>query len=263
MTLSTGFTALDRVLGGGFEPGELITISGLPAIGKTSLLFQLMHNVCARNEGKHIFFATFEMHHKEATRRLLALASDLCMSDVIGGAITAEQMDKLRQVSEEIRHWPIWIRSDLYRVEEFIDNARELHSQHPLGLMAADYLQMMYADREAQMNHDQTPEHATAIVQRLKALAQELQVPIVIVAPYTRDILEEETMKPTLIALRKSGKLMYESDVVIFLHHLSEHPPMDKGFTMNMHVIARRKGIQTDIPVYFEPELVKFSDVES
>lgn len=262
MTLATGLNELDTLLQGGFKPGELITISGLPAIGKTSWVFQLMRNVCARDPEKHIFLATFEMHQKEATRRLLALASNLCMSDVIGGSLTSEQLAHMKQTSEDIRHWRVWVRSDLHRVDEVVENARELHARNPLSLLIVDYLQMMYADRESQRLHDHTPEHASAIVRELKDLAKELQVPVVVVAPFTRDIIETETTTPTLAALRKSGMLVFYSDVVIFLHHLPEHPTMDKGFEMNMRVIARRKKIETDIPVYFEPELVKFSDVE-
>lgn len=262
MTLSTGMKGLDTILDGGFKPGQLITVSGLPGIGKTSLVFQWMHNICAQNAEHHIFFTTFEMPAHEVSGRLLALSTNLSHSDMLSGDINDEEWMQIADTLPNIEHWKVWIASDLSTVDEYIQRAREQHKKHPLSLAIVDYLHMMYASEEAKLHIEHTVAHRSQMSLKLKNLAHELQIPVVVVAPFTRDIIEKETTVPTLNALRGSGMLGAYSDVVIFLNHRAECPPMDKGFVMNMRVIKRREGVDEDVPVFFVPELTKFSTIE-
>lgn len=213
--MESGFSTLDKdYLFLKEDEGELIVIAGLPSMGKTGLMFQVAQYV-SRSHPVHVF--SLEMSKQSVVRRLL--------SPIVNRPITAIQMglvdrDTLVGGLSELSKYQYFIddRSGL-SVDQICDSARNRHDKHGTKLVVIDYLQIM----------SMPPGHSRALeigvaTQKLKALAKELKVPVILGSQLNRQsVLRGGDMKPMLTDLKESGSIEADSDVVIAIHRASRY----------------------------------------
>jgi len=208
--LSTGLPALDE-LTGGLQPGSLIIVAGRPSMGKTALAVDLSrHSAIA--EGVTVALFSIEMSGLEITKRLL-IAESRVGSHRIRSKLTDRECERLAMAAGQLKQVRILIedRPNL-TPHQVAARARQMHQREGgLGLVIVDYLQLM------QLDSSERRERAVAEAsRRLKVLARELHVPVVVLSQLSRAPETREQHRPRLSDLRDSGAIEQDADLVIF-----------------------------------------------
>ncbi len=224
-TVTTGIPSLDTLLGGGFRPGQLITIGARPGLGKSVLLQQILTTNAMR--GCPGFHASLEMGPAELAGRALR-------------TVSRDQYSKLPVFMSE--------ESDLTRI---ISQLRQTHRRHGVGVCGVDYLQLAESPRERNMNRT---EQIAGMSRRLKLMAMALKIPVVIAAQLNRNAEERE--RPILADLRESGAIEQDSDIVILIAGL----PIDRH--RELIVAKHRRGPCGIVRVDFDGSNFQFREPE-
>lgn len=209
--LSTSLRALDNGSGGLLAP-DLIVLAARPSMGKTSLARQIAYNV-ARNSGPVAFFS-LEMSRKQQNLSLLAAIADLPVSDVLHGNI-GDGWPRLQHAAAGLKRIPLHIddRAGM-RVSQIRSACRRMKRRHGLALVVIDYLQLMQPEGRAESQNIAV----TQISGGLKALAKELDVPVLVLSQLNRAVEARDDKRPTLADLRDSGAIEQDADMVWFLY---------------------------------------------
>jgi replicative DNA helicase len=223
--LATGFSDLDQKMGG-LQPSDLIILAGRPAMGKTALATNVAYHV-ARNL-KHnasfepnssngvVGFFSLEMSGEQLATRILSEQSEIASNEIRRGLITSDQFDRILGAAQELEDLPLFIdQTGGITVAQLAARARRLKRQRGLGLLVIDYLQLLSgSSRRAQ---DGRVQEVTEITTGLKALAKELNVPILALSQLSRQVEQREDKRPLLSDLRESGSIEQDADVVLFV----------------------------------------------
>ncbi|MEK6649605.1 MAG: replicative DNA helicase [Bacteroidota bacterium] len=208
-----GFTDLDN-LTGGFQPSDLIIIAGRPSQGKTALVLSLARNASVLHDVPIAFFS-LEMSVQQLVMRLMCAEARVDAHKVRTGRLPE---DEWRKLSVSVGR--------LYKAKIFIDDtpslgilelrakARRLKAEHNIGLVVVDYLQLMQGPRNAQSREQEI----SAISRSLKALAKELNIPVIALSQLNRSVEARTDKRPALADLRESGAIEQDADVVLFVH---------------------------------------------
>jgi replicative DNA helicase len=209
----SGFTDLDN-LTGGFQPSDLIIVAGRPSQGKTAFVLSLARNASVVHDVPVGFFS-LEMSSQQLVMRLMCAEARVDAHKVRTGRLPEDEWKKL-SVSV----------GRLYKAKIFIDDtpglgilelrakARRLKAEHDVGLVVVDYLQLMSGPRTAQSREQEI----SAISRSLKALAKELNIPVIALSQLNRAVEARSDKKPALADLRESGAIEQDADVVLFVH---------------------------------------------
>jgi replicative DNA helicase len=251
--LQTGFVSFD-LLTGGLEPGQLVILAGRPGTGKTSLAgCMAWHVACC---GKVVLFVSLEMGLRELVVRFACLHTGLSFADAkaylpLSGRERQQHMAALGTVENS----GIAIAEDARTVGAVRQHARSLRAQvGRLDLVVVDYLQLMRSD--AVKRGDNRVYEIGDISIELKALARELQVPVIALAQLNRNIEHRADRKPHLSDLRDSGQIEQDADLVAFTHHSDGSPDTLVELIVRKH----RNGPTADIALRWEKECMRFSD---
>lgn len=208
-----GFNDLDN-LTGGFQPSDLIIVAGRPSQGKTALVLSLARNASVLHDVPIAFFS-LEMSVQQLVMRLMCAEARVDAHKVRTGRLPE---DEWRKLSVSVGR--------LYKAKIFIDDtpglgilelrakARRLKAEHNIGLVVVDYLQLMQGPRSAQSREQEI----SAISRSLKALAKELNIPVIALSQLNRAVEARTDKRPALADLRESGAIEQDADVVIFVH---------------------------------------------
>jgi replicative DNA helicase len=204
---STGISELDNILGG-LHPSELIVIGGRPSNGKTSLATNIAYNVAkslraatAEPPGAVAFFS-LEMTAAQIARRILSEQSTIASADIRRGMITDDDAQNLATISNLASSIPLYFdHSGSLSIDDLCDRARQLKLAKGLNLIVVDYLQLVST---ATSNRFQAMTEVTA---RLKSLAKELAVPVLVLSQVSRDIDQREDKRPQLSDLRETRSI--------------------------------------------------------
>ena len=226
--LPTGLKDLDAKMGG-LQPSDLIIIAGRPGMGKTSLATNIAYNVARAYEpsdisagsvqarsGGIVAFFSLEMSSEQLATRVIAEQSEISSSSIRRGEISENDFDALLQRRQEIRRIPLFIdQTGALTIGQVAARARRLKRQRDLDLIVVDYIQLMQGTtkRAAQNRVQEVAEITTG----LKALAKELNVPIVALSQLSRNVENREEKRPQLSDLRESGSIEQDADVVLFV----------------------------------------------
>ncbi len=226
--LSTGLVDLDAKMGG-LQPSDLIILAGRPSMGKTALVTNIAFNVAkvyqesreadgtvkAANGGKVGFFS-LEMSAEQLAARILSEQSEIPSEKIRRGMISEDDFRRLVQVSQEMSVAPLFIdATGGITVAQLAARARKLKRQHGLQLLIVDYLQLLSgSSKSASASRVQ---EITEITTGLKALAKELNVPIIALSQLSRAVEQREDKRPQLSDLRESGSIEQDADVVMFV----------------------------------------------
>jgi replicative DNA helicase len=227
--ISTGMRDLDNKMGG-LQQSDLIIVAGRPGMGKTSLATNIAYNVAqayvpelqadgttkAANGGVIGFFSC-EMSADQLATRIVAERTGIPSSHIRRGGITEADFEKIRQVSIELQSLPFYVdATGGLSIAQLMARARRLKRQKGLDLLVIDYIQLLSgSSKRAGENRVQ---EITEITTSLKALAKELNVPVIALSQLSRQVESRDDKRPQLSDLRESGSIEQDADVVLFVY---------------------------------------------
>ena len=254
--LPTKFVDLDRQLSGGLRPGNLIVLAGRPAMGKTSLGVNIAYQV-ARSDVPALFLS-MEMPEQELADRLIAQAGSVFLSSVLAGDMEGDSGDRIMYAVSVLEGLPLVIDDQGgLTLFDVASKARSVKRKHGLGLLVLDYLQLMSGDGD---NRNQQIEQIT---RGLKALAKELDIPIIALSQLSRKCEERTNKRPMNSDLRESGAIEQDADVILFVYRDEEYNPTspDKG-TAEIIVGKNRQGQTGMVRMSYQGCFTRFNDLD-
>ncbi|MCK6455975.1 MAG: replicative DNA helicase [Phycisphaerae bacterium] len=258
--LPTGFTQLDE-LTSGLQPGELIIIAARPSMGKTALGLAFVEHIGAE-ENIPVAFFSMEMSKQMIAQRLLSSRGRVDAHRMRRGLISSEEMQHLALVCGDLCDKPIYVDDTPgMSVMELRAKARRLLQLHGVRCVFVDYLQLM---QEPRISKDGNRQQEISFISRgLKALARELNIPVVALAQLNRDPEKREGNRPRMSDLRESGAIEQDADVVMLLHREDYYKPDDPDVQGKAElIIAKQRNGPTDtIEVFFDRRLTRFGNL--
>jgi replicative DNA helicase len=263
--VSTGFKQLDNMLSG-LQNSDLIILAARPSLGKTSLALNIaLHAAMKENISVGIF--SLEMSREQLVDRLISAESGIDLWKIRTGHLKEEEQDfeYLHQALDRLSRAPIYIddaaTSNIMRLRTM---ARRLQADRGLGLIIVDYLQLI-APRDSKVYN--MVQQITEISRGLKALARELNVPIIAVSQLSRAVEQRDHKVPRLSDLRESGSIEQDADVVMFIYRkdrdkLNEDLTEEEKNTAKIIVAKHRNGPIGEVDLKFIPNLVSFRELD-
>lgn len=212
--LPTGFKKLDKMMAG-MKPGELIIIAGRPGMGKTALALNIAVNACVARDVPVCLF-NLEMAKEELARRLLCSEARVDGGRLRTGSLTREDWTRLTSAAGTLANMKLFIDdTPALTIMEMRGKARRLKSEHGLGLIILDYLQLMRSGTKVESREKEVSE----ISRSMKALAKELGIPVVALSQLNRGVETRagKDKRPQLSDLRESGAIEQDADVILFV----------------------------------------------
>ncbi len=257
--LATGLTELDD-LTSGLQPGELIIVAGRPSMGKTALGLCLAENMAAEKNIPVAFFS-MEMSRQQIAQRVLASRGGVDAHAMRRGMLSADKIAHLAIICGELCEKPIFVDDTPgMGVMELRAKARRLQMQHQIRCVFVDYLQLMHDHRASRDSR----QHEIATISRgLKALARELEIPVIAMAQLNRNPEERTGNRPRMSDLRESGAIEQDADVVMLLHREEYYKPDDPDLKGKAELIVakQRNGPTGVIELQFEEKIMRFRDL--
>nr|WP_147707829.1 replicative DNA helicase [Microvirga massiliensis] len=221
--LSTGLPRLDDALGG-LQDTDLIILAGRPGMGKTALATNIAFNVGRMLKGKRnagertgvVGFNSLEMSSEQLTKRIISEQSGVPLWKVRRGFATEEEMERFILAQRELRGLPLEIdQTGELSIAALRLRAKALKKRKGLSLLIVDYLQLLKGSSRA---NDNRVQEVTEITTGLKALAKELEVPVIALSQLSRKVEERDDKRPMLADLRESGSIEQDADIVMFVY---------------------------------------------
>ena len=227
--LATGLRDLDAKMGG-LQASDLIVLAGRPGMGKTALATNIAYNVARAWRGEQradgrmgtvdggiVGFFSLEMSAEQLATRIIAEQTGISSSMMRRGDIDDSHFEKIKDKVIEIQHLPLFIdETGGVSVAQLAARARRLKRQRELDLIVIDYIQLMQGSTRRAM--EGRVQEVTEITTSLKALAKELNVPILALSQLSRQVESREDKHPQLSDLRESGSIEQDADVVLFVY---------------------------------------------
>lgn len=214
--MATGFPAVDAKLSGGFRRGNLIIVAGRPGMGKTA--FAGCMALHAALTGVPTLFLSMEMADTELADRMIAIAGRVPLDDILAGNMEGEAGDRILAGTARLHELPLIIdEQGGLSLFDIATKARSVRRQHGLGLIVVDYLQLASGDGK---NRNSELE---VITRGLKALAKELQIPVIALSQLSRKCEERTNRRPIPSDLRESGAIEQDADIIMFVYRDDEY----------------------------------------
>lgn len=257
--IRTGYRDLDNMTAG-LQRSDLIILAARPAMGKTTLVTNLMYNVATIAKQSVLFFS-LEMSKEQLVDRMLADASGVDSWNIRTGNLSDEDFSKLSEAMGEMAEAPIFIDDTPgVSVLEMRTKARRAAHDHPLGLIIIDYLQLMQGSGRDNGNRVQ---EVSEISRGLKLLARELDVPVIALSQLSRSVENRSPQIPQLADLRESGSIEQDADIVMFIYREAYYNPETERENVTDLIIAKhRNGPVGKVELYFHPERLRFMSLD-
>jgi replicative DNA helicase len=254
--LPTGFTDLD-MLTTGFYPGDLIILGARPSMGKTALCLNIAQNVAIQT-GETVAMFSLEMSKEQLVMRMLCSEAEVDANRIRSGHHSRDEFMKLTNAATRLSEAKIFIDDSNNTVLEIRAKARRLKSEHGLGLIIIDYLQLMGGTHG---RGSESREREIAEISRsLKSLAKELNVPIIALSQLNRGVEARVDKHPNLSDLRESGAIEQDADVILFLYrdeYYNTNNESNKGL-VELNVAKQRNGPTNTIKLTFIHQYTTF-----
>ena len=228
--IATGLRDIDALLGG-LQPSDLMILAGRPGMGKTALACNIAFNI-AKNAGPEasggkVAFYSLEMSSEQLALRLLAEESGIPSSDIRRGEIGEDQYRQMVDAMQRINEIPLYIDdSGGLSIAALAARARRQKRQTGLDLVIVDYLQLVTPSSSKRF--DNRVAEISEVTQALKALAKELNVPVIALSQLSRKVEERADRRPQLSDLRESGSIEQDADVVLFVFREEYYTKMEE-----------------------------------
>ena len=288
--ISTGLRDLDNRLGG-LQRSDLVILAGRPSMGKTALATNIAFHAAKAYKAEHhpdgtvtaldgaiVGFFSLEMSAEQLATRLLAEQSGVPSERIRRGNIHEDEFHQLVDAARELQSIPLYIDdTGGLTISTLAARARRLKRQRGLGLIVVDYLQLLAGSGKAGDNRVQ---EVTQITTGLKALAKELDVPILALSQLSRQVEAREDKRPQLSDLRESGSIEQDADVVMFVfreeyytsrrepsegtpEHLQWQEEMGRVHGLAECIIGKqRHGPTGTVKLQFQADVTRFSDLD-
>ncbi|HRR28741.1 MAG TPA: replicative DNA helicase, partial [Victivallales bacterium] len=219
--IETGFSDLDDVLGGGLIPGEMYVIAARPGVGKTSFALNILCNMALNQPKIPVALFSMEMTAVEIAKRLLYSIAKVSKKDILDPTLSSERRKKLQVeitgAASKFKNVNFFIDpTPALKIVDLKVRAKNLVRKHNVKVIAIDYLQLMHADDESSAESRQI--EVSLISGGIKAIAKELNIPVIVLAQLNRQAELQREGKPRASNLRESGSIEQDADVVILLH---------------------------------------------
>jgi replicative DNA helicase len=289
--IATGLDDLDRMMGG-LQKSDLIIVAGRPGMGKSSLATNIGYNIAKawRGEvkpdghmetvnGGVVGFFSLEMSAEQLATRIIAEQTGIPSSQIRRGGISESDFEKIKDYSIELQNLPFYIdETGGISVAQLAARARRLKRQRGLDLLIIDYLQLLSGS--SKRSSENRVQEITEITTRLKALAKELNVPVMALSQLSRQVESRDDKRPQLSDLRESGSIEQDADVVLFVYREEYYHQMRKPSESNREKFAewlaeadkvhgraeviigkQRHGPTGTVELQFEGSITKFSSL--
>jgi replicative DNA helicase len=287
--VATGMRDLDARMGG-LQKSDLIVLAGRPGMGKTALATNIAFNVAREykfeveadgthrtTEGGIVAFFSLEMSSEQLATRIVAEQSGIPSYKIRRGEILPDEFDRLADVARSIQALPLYIDdTGGISIAQLAARARRLKRQRGLDVMVVDYLQLLSGSNK---KGDNRVQELTEITTTLKALAKELNVPVIALSQLSRQVESRDDKRPQLSDLRESGSIEQDADVVMFVfreeYYLKNKEPkpgteeyfkwqaeMEQVFGRAEVIIGKqRHGPTGTVSLQFDAQVTRFSDL--
>ena len=278
----TGLTELDARLGG-LHKQDLVIIAGRPSMGKTALAtniaFHAAKNIEKKGAKSTVAFFSLEMSSEQLSTRILSEQSRIRSNDIRRGKVSEKEFEQFIETSKNIYDLPLYIdETPAISISAISNRSRRIKRLFGLDLIVIDYIQLMRADKN---KYDGRVQEISEITQGLKALAKELDVPVLALSQLSRAVEMRDDKKPQLADLRESGSIEQDADVVMFVYraayylerkeptlgsieHAEWQQKMDEISRLAEIMISKqRHGPTGNVKVEFEAMYTKFKDLEN
>ena len=287
--IATGLDDLDAKMGG-LQSSDLIIIAGRPGMGKTALATNIAFNIARAHRSEQqedgtqktvnggiVGFFSLEMSSEQLATRIIAEQSGVASYKIRRGSITEDDFQRISDVAMEMQRVPLFIdQTGGISIAQLVARARRLKRQRGLDMIVVDYLQLLAGSKS---RSDSRVQEITEITTGLKALAKELNVPIVALSQLSRQVESRDDKRPQLSDLRESGSIEQDADIVIFVfreeYYLKNKQPregteefikwqndMERAHGRAEIIIGKqRHGPTGTVDVAFEDEVTRFSNL--
>lgn len=287
--IATGLRDLDLKMGG-LQRSDLVIVAGRPGMGKTALATNIAYNIAkayqheTQPDGRHktinggiVGFFSCEMSAEQLATRILAEQTGIASSNIRRGGITEAEFGKIRDHTIELQHLPLYVdETGGLSISQLAARARRLKRQRGLDMIVVDYIQLLQGSGKRSDNRVQ---EVTEITTSLKALAKELNVPVVALSQLSRQVENREDKRPQLADLRESGSIEQDADVVIFVYREEYYlqnrepkigTPEYEKWQIEMSLVhgkaeviigKQRHGPTGTVKLHFEGQFTRFSDL--
>ena len=253
----SGFKDFDRYTAG-LQPSELIIVAGRPSMGKTALALNIGYNA-AEKTGKGVAVFSLEMSKMQLGMRLLGFHAGIDATRLRTGSLRDTDWMKLTESANHLSELPIFIDDTSWlSVLDMKAKCRRLRKKMELALIIVDYLQLIQGRRSAESRQMEISE----ISRSLKALAKDLDVPVMALSQLNRKVEDRPNKKPQLAELRESGAIEQDADVIAFIYRDElYHPVSDENRNLAEIIIAKQRNGPTGLfKLTFQKELTRFRD---
>jgi replicative DNA helicase len=288
--IATGLRDLDTKMGG-LQPSDLIVLAGRPGMGKTALATNIAYNIArayvpevqadgttkAVNGGVVGFFSC-EMSAEQLATRIIAERTGIPSSSIRRGGISEADFEKIRDYSIELQSLPFFVdETGGLSISQLTARARRLKRQKGLDLIVVDYIQLLSGS--GKKGNDNRVQEVTEITTSLKALAKELNVPVIALSQLSRQVESRDDKRPQLSDLRESGSIEQDADVVMFVfreeYYLANKEPRAgtpeyEKWQLDMSLVhgkaeviigKQRHGPTGTVELQFEASITRFGDL--
>lgn len=257
--LPTGYKDLDRITRG-LQPSDLIIIAARPAMGKTAFALNLAMRAAITQKATVGIFS-LEMSDRQLIQRMASLWGKIPYDDLCNGHLGPKEGDRLFQATEFLQKAPLYINeTPALTTLELRSQARRLKMEHGLDLIIVDYLQLLRSTRRT----DSRELEISDISRALKALAKELNVPVIALSQLNRKLEERADKRPLLADLRESGAIEQDADLVVFIYRdevYNKKEDNPKKGIAELIIGKHRNGRTGIIELAFLPQYTAFEEL--
>ena len=281
--LKTGLKDFDKKIGG-LHKSDLIIIAGRPSMGKTAFATNIASNICQfksndNDSSKHnVLFFSLEMSSEQLATRLISEISKISSENIRTGNLSKRDFEAIVGGSEKLKSLSLFIDdSPALTVSSIRSRARRLKRKQGLDLIILDYLQLINSD--SRNSNENRVKEISDITRGLKAIAKELNVPVIALSQLSRKVEDRDEKRPQLADLRESGSIEQDADLVVFLYreeyylarteptegtekHMMWTSKMEKVHNIAEAIVAKhRHGPISRVKLHFNASTTKFSDL--
>ncbi|WP_417627523.1 replicative DNA helicase [Pararhodobacter aggregans] len=249
--ISTGLVDLDKKLGG-LHPSDLIILAGRPSMGKTSLATNIAFNIAKaykrgiRHDGHEgavnggaVGFFSLEMSADQLAARILSEAAEVPSEQIRRGDMSEEEFRRFVEVAKTLENCPLYIDdTPALPISQVAARARRLKRTHGLDVLMVDYLQLLRGSSK-----ESRVQEVSEITQGLKAIAKELNIPVIALSQLSRAVESRDDKRPQLSDLRESGSIEQDADVVMFVFREEYYREREKPSDHDLDAMAKWQEI--------------------
>jgi replicative DNA helicase len=253
--ISTGLIDMDKKLGG-LHPSDLLILAGRPSMGKTSLATNIAFNIAKAHkrgrlpdggegsvEGGVVGFFSLEMSAEQLAARILSEAAEVPSEQIRRGDMTEQEFRRFVEAAKALEACPLYIDdTPALPISQVAARARRLKRTHGLDVLIIDYLQLLKGTSK-----DNRVQEVSEITQGLKAIAKELNIPVIALSQLSRAVESREDKRPQLSDLRESGSIEQDADVVMFVYRDEYYKEREKPGDHELEKMAQWQAIMESV----------------